>query len=69
MKIYFILSLLLIPFLIIGQDSIIINGEIKERFGDNAIGNAQIFLLPKNKKIVSSSSSGFFEFKVPFQKK
>ena len=55
--------------LMLAQDSIVIRGEIKDRFGSNSIGNALISILPLREKVISSSMNGFFELKVPHFKK
>ncbi len=54
---------------ILSQDSIVISGEIKERFESNSIGNATVSILTNGRYTVYTSSNGFFELKIPFQKK
>jgi hypothetical protein len=69
MKLYLIFLFFILCKLTFSQDSIVIHGEIKVRFENISIGNAQIVILPKNEIKIHSSTNGYFELKIPFQKK
>ena len=69
MKFYLFILVLVFSHSIFSQDSIVISGEIKERFETNSIGNASVLILQNEKYKIYSSSNGFFELKIPFHKK